>query len=122
MKTALLSISFISLAITGGASEIADIKPTVSSNTAFALDIFGQLREQPGNLFFSPYSISTALAMTYGGARGATEKQMAKALHFTQPQEPLHRAFATLQSRLHAVQQKGKITLATANAICSTLP
>jgi serpin B len=42
----------------------------VEANTAFALDLFGQLNEDSGNLFFSPYSISTALALTYAGARG----------------------------------------------------
>lgn len=117
MKTALLSLSFISLAITGGAAETADTKPTVTGNTAFALDLYGKLRTQEGNLFLSPYSISTALAMTCGGARGNTEKQMAAALRFTVPQEQLHLGFAALQSRLNAVQQKSKVTLTTANAI-----
>ena len=56
----------------------------VEGNTAFALDLYGQLKANPGNLFFSPYSISTALAMTYAGARGETEKQMGQVLHFGQ--------------------------------------
>jgi serpin B len=48
---------------------------------SFGLDLFKQLRSEPGNLFVSPYSISTALAMTYTGARGATAGQMAAVLH-----------------------------------------
>src|SRR5208282_3777659 len=48
-------------------------KTLVDGNTAFACDLYAQLRKSPGNLFFSPYSVSTALAMTYAGARGDTE-------------------------------------------------
>ena len=65
-------------------------------NTAFALDLYQVLREGEGNLFFSPYSISLALAMTYAGARGETEQQMAQTLHFTLSQEALHKAFNAL--------------------------
>ena len=54
-----------------------------------------------GNLFFSPYSISTALAMTYGGARGETAEEMAAALHFALPPERLHAAFADLIRHLN---------------------
>src|SRR5882672_11230423 len=65
----------------------------VDGNTAFALDLYGQLKASPGNLFFSPYSISTALAMTWAGARGETEKQMARVLHFDKDQRRLHSSF-----------------------------
>jgi serpin B len=89
----------------------------VTGNTAFALDLYGKLRAQEGNLFLSPYSISTALAMTHGGARGETEAQMAKVLHFDLPQEQLHSAFATLEAGLSGVQKKGKVKLAVANSL-----
>ena len=73
----------------------ADARTLVEGNTAFALDLYQQLRQEEGNLFFSPYSISTALAMTYAGARGVTEAQMADALHLLLPQDALHPAFAS---------------------------
>ena len=54
----------------------------VNSNIEFAFDLYRQLKAEEGNLFFSPYSISTALAMTYAGARGQTAEQMGQTLHF----------------------------------------
>jgi len=72
----------------------------VAGNTRFALDLYDQLRKEDGNLFFSPFSLSTALAMTYGGARGNTAAEMADTLHFELAQERLHPAFARLQQGL----------------------
>jgi len=60
----------------------AAAKSTVKGNNQFALQLYQKLRGGEGNLFFSPYSISTALAMTYAGARGETAEQMAETLRF----------------------------------------
>ena len=69
----------------------------VKGNSAFAFTLYQQLKkDNTGNLFYSPYSISTALGMTYAGAVGDTEKQMGSALHFTLPQGQLHPAFNQL--------------------------
>jgi serpin B len=58
----------------------AETKPVtpeiVKGNAAVALDLYARLREGEGNLFLSPISISTALGMTYAGARGETAAQM----------------------------------------------
>jgi serine protease inhibitor len=95
----------------------AQAKSLVAGNTAFALDLYAQLKTNPGNVFFSPYSISTALAMTYAGARGDTEEQMARVLHFDESQRQLHLAFGRLQRQLgEASAQKG-IELNLANAL-----
>jgi serpin B len=64
-----------------------------TDNRAFALALYAELAKKPGNLFFSPYSISTAVAMAYAGAKGKTESEIATALHFTLPQSQLHAAF-----------------------------
>lgn len=69
-------------------------------NSACAFDLYAQLRSRDGNLFYSPYSISLALAMLYGGARGNTELEMADALHFTLSQQQLHPAFNSLDLAL----------------------
>ncbi|MEW6360162.1 MAG: serpin family protein [Planctomycetota bacterium] len=89
----------------------------MEGNNQFALDLYGKLRQEEGNLFFSPYSISTALAMTHAGARGNTEKQMAQALHFGADQQKLHQAFSRLQGEINAVQKKGEVQLHVANAL-----
>ena len=84
-----------------------DIAALVDGNTGFTFDLYKNLAGTDGNLFFSPYSISTALAMTYAGARGETEQQMADALHFTLSRESLHAAFSELDRALKA---RGKVT------------
>lgn len=99
----------------GAASS--DITRVVAGNTEFAVDLYGKLRTREGNLFFSPYSISTALAMTLGGARGETGKQMAQTLHLNLPADELHPAFAVLAANFNAVQRKGRIKLAVANSL-----
>ena len=78
----------------------ADLKAVVSGNTAFALDLYQQLRAAPGNLFHSPFSLSEALAMTFAGARGETATQMSTALHFDLPQGRLHPAFDAIDLAL----------------------
>ena len=70
---------------TVASAEEGRMSSVVEGNSQFAVDLYGKLRNQPGNLFFSPSSISTALAMTYAGARGETAEQMARVLHFPAP-------------------------------------
>ncbi len=91
----------------------------VEGNNVFAFDLYDQLRGQKGNLFFSPYSISTALAMTYAGARGNTAAEINATLHFgAGPTDPaLHKAFGSLVGDLNAAGKKGKFKLAVANAL-----
>jgi serpin B len=87
-------------------------------NTQFALDLYGKLRTRDGNLFFSPFSISTALAMTYGGARGETAAEMANALHFGPDPDRLHAGFAALLADLNRGNPKKRgYQLSTANAL-----
>jgi len=82
-----------------------DISILVDGNTEFTFDLYRELKDSEGNFFFSPYSISTALAMTYAGARGETEQQMADTLYFTLPQERLHAAFSVLEN---SIKERGR--------------
>jgi serpin B len=99
-----------------------DLSVLVHGNNAFALDMYRSLHSQGGNLAFSPYSISLALAMTYAGARAETESQMAEALHYTLPQDRLHPAFNQLDLDLTrqsqpALQDEHRLQLRIANAV-----
>lgn len=73
-----------------------DVAQIVRDNTAFACDLYAKLRSANGNLIYSPYSTSIALAMTYAGASGETERQMRAVLRFTPPPERVHPAFRNL--------------------------
>ncbi|MBN1967576.1 MAG: serpin family protein [Anaerolineae bacterium] len=92
----------------------------VTGNTAFAVDLYQQLlATEGGNLFFSPHSISVALAMTYAGAGGETAAQMAETLHFTLADADLHRAFNALDQLLAAkpAGEEEAFELHTANSL-----
>jgi len=90
--------------------------PTASINQ-LSLDLYKKLAaKDDGNLFVSPYSISTALAMTYGGARGETAAQMGSTLRFG-GQGATHPAFSHLRGTLNSIQEKGHIQLGVANSL-----
>ncbi len=89
----------------------------VRGNDQFAFDLYARLRAQAGNVFFSPYSISNALGMTYAGARGSTATEMAAVLRFPATGERLHRAFAKVIRDVSRVGSGGKAELHVANAL-----
>ena len=78
----------------------ADLRELVQGNNDFAFDLYRALRDGEGNLFYSPFSISQALAMTFAGAGGETERQMADTLQYQLPQSSLHPAFNALDRTL----------------------
>ncbi len=89
----------------------------VNGNTAFAIDLYRQITQPGENLFFSPYSISIALAITFAGARGETERQMAEVMHFPSELQPIYDQFSELEAQLQKSQQAGQVVLRSANAI-----
>ena len=101
-------------------TEVPELSPTtsklVSNNIAFALDLYKHLSSKSStteNLFFSPYSISAALGMTYAGARGKTATEMAEVLKFSLEGDRLHPAFAELRSHLEAnTTEDNQLTIA----------
>ncbi len=68
----------------------------VTNNNRFAMDLYHELRKDGDDLFCSPYSASSALAMLYGGARGDTAKQMRKGMRFELADKDLHQVFNKL--------------------------
>ncbi len=101
-----------------GAAEIdEDTVALIGGNNDFALSLYAQIKGGDGNLFFSPVSVSTALAMTYGGARGQTASQMADVLRFDLPPDRLHAAFGTLQKDWLGERDDRPYQLSVANAL-----
>ena len=83
----------------------AAIAPIVDGNSDFAADLYAKLvADAKGNVFFSPASIHTALAMTYVGAAGDTASQMMQTLHLPGDDAKLHSNFGSLLVRLNRPQ------------------
>lgn len=87
----------------------------IDANNEFAFDLYSEFKSDIGNIFFSPYSISTALAMTYEGAKGETANEMRAVLHI--PEDPSIRmyAFSMIYNEINRADKKYK--LSTANAL-----
>jgi len=85
----------------------ADVSAVAQANNVFGCELYAKLKGQAGNLFFSPASIHTALAMTYAGAAGRTADQMAGTLHFDLPADRLHKAFGLLTGELNNPPKQG---------------
>jgi len=94
------------------------IAVVVDGNNHFAWDLYKALADSTeGNLFFSPFSISTALAMTYAGAAGVTEEELAEVLHFPDEQEQLHPSYGALVASIDRGSGLGGYALTTANRL-----
>ncbi len=82
-------------------------------NNQFAFDILGQLPHEDENLVISPFSISTAIAMTYAGAREGTQEQMAEIMHFDRDQDRFHRGYSNyLQSLSELIEEDIRLNIA----------
>ncbi len=92
-----------------------DVNSVVNANNQFAFDLYSEFRSEEGNVFFSPYSISTALAMTYEGAKGETAKEMQTVLHIPEDSTIRMPAFARIYNEINKGDKKYK--LSTANAL-----
>ncbi|TDP75810.1 serpin family protein [Bradymonas sediminis] len=101
----------------------SDREELVKGNTDFAFDLYKEIAGQDKNLFFSPFSISEALTMTYAGARGETEAEMADVLHLSGDQVQVHPAFNWLDAHLMDLaetpinEESEPFELAVANSI-----
>jgi serpin B len=113
----------LSLVATSNSFVVAaegDVGDVVAGNNEFAFDLYAKLAataEESDNVVFSPYSISTAFAMTYAGARGDTATEMADTLHFSLPQSRLHPAFAKLSQEVRGSDEKRAYELVIANRL-----
>jgi serine protease inhibitor len=100
-----------------GAEEEGEMSRLVQGNNVFAFDLYGKLHEADGNLFFSPYSISSALAMTYAGANCRTAEEMAKTLRLSPDKAQSAAAFQSLIAAINGKGDRRAYQLYTANAL-----
>lgn len=91
-------------------------KSAARSSNQFAVDLYHQVRSQEGNLFLSPASVSTALAMTHAGAAGVTKAEIAKVLHL-EPGQHTDAGFAVLMELLNSSGERNGYQLNTANRL-----
>lgn len=105
------------LSATSGALSPAEeeaIPVVVRGNSKFAAGLYQRLAKEPGNVFFSPFNISSALAMTYTGAEGETAQQMARALHFPADGAGIHVAFGALSKQINGKSDDYELSVANA--------
>jgi len=89
----------------------------IEANNRFAFDLYSKFKNNENNddnIFFSPYSISTALAMTYEGARGKTADEMQKVLHLPDDKEKIHADFVGLNKELNKANKSYNLSVANA--------
>jgi serpin B len=98
---------------TGATTE--GINEVVEANNQFALELYSKYKSEEGNVFFSPYSISTALAMIYEGAQGETAEEMQGVFHFPQDDNVRRPNFAKIYNEMN--KQDKEYKLSTANAL-----
>ena len=92
--------------------RLSDRPSFADGNNQFTLALYGRLRQQPGNLFFSPFSIRTALAMVQAGAMGETAAQMGAALCIPSSEETPHGGYGKAVSRFHATGGEHEMSVA----------
>lgn len=98
--------------------EKQKVMAVTRGNNQFATELYIRIGAgESTNLFFSPYSISSALAMTYAGAEGQTKSQMADVLHFPKSDAELHSAFKSLRGILETTDGKSGFQLRVANRL-----
>lgn len=118
MRAVILSVIMILILTFGfsglGIADQDDLTAVVQGNNAFAFDLYRVTAQETGNLFLSPYSVSSALAMTYAGARGETAKQMEKALHFDLAAVILNSGFAGLMQEFNSSGKAYQLSVANA--------
>ena len=117
-RIALALILVLTTGLAALARPAAQPNPMAQGNNAFALDLYNQIRKaQPGNIFFSPYSLRSALALCYAGARGEVAQAMAKALRFPDDQAKMNQAYGSLTEYLLEAGNTEQQRLAIANAL-----
>jgi len=84
----------------------ADFDSAANATNQLGVDLYHQLTTGDENLCLSPYSIQSALAMTFAGADGETRTEMVRVLHFPSDGDAIHASFNSLQRSLEEMKSK----------------
>jgi serpin B len=106
MKQFSICLVWLAGLIAAMAMNAADFDSAAGAVNQLGVDLHRQLATGDENLCVSPYSIQSALAMTFAGAEGQTQTEMARVLHFPGADEKIHPAFASLQHSLEEMAKK----------------
>ena len=119
MKRALAILSICFCAAVSYCQTPQEIRDLAKSNNAFAAKFYASLaKDNPGrNIFFSPYSISTAFSILYAGASSDTARQIAETFSFSTDTEKLASSFSELQKNLNTYNQQQVALFSVANAV-----
>ena len=88
----------------------------------FAFDVYGKLSDAQGNVMFSPFSILSALSMTYEGAAGETAAEMRGVLHLSGDPEILHEQWLSVGHALEMDNDANELNIANALWVNKTYP
>lgn len=100
----------------------ADVEEYVSGNNEFAVKLYAQLQPKGGNLFFSPYGLTTALAIPYSASRGDTTTQIRRAVGFRPAPDRVGRVYKALAADLSAESRDDAYDLRTATGLWTQTP
>jgi serpin B len=101
-----LILQLFSALVAAMAHAASNFDIAAGATNQFAVDLHRQLATDENNLCISPYSIESALAMTFAGADGETRTEMARVLHFTGDASSVSASFASLQHSLEEMSAK----------------
>ena len=111
----LILVLLLSLVMMPGSIYAQPAGTTAEANNQFAVDLYARAAVKAGNVFFSPYSLSTALGMVYEGARGVTADEMRSVLHFSMDDAARRADTTAMMTRMNAPDKAFELT--TANAL-----
>src|SRR5689334_10261806 len=99
-------LKWLSLLAAFASIQAADFDSAAKATNQIGVDLYRQLAHGEENLCLSPYSIESALAMTFAGADGETRAEMARVLHFPNDGDSIHASFSSLQRSLEEMRNK----------------
>jgi serpin B len=105
---ALILIFLSSIALAQDGSDI------VEGNNQFACDLYAKYKHEDGNIFYSPYSITSALGMTYEGAAGKTAEEIQTVFHFHKNDSIRRDSFFKINNEINKTDKKYNLSVANA--------